>query len=109
MFDDLDRLRGNSKLLRLLEHYARPALVDREAWQDRLMSLDDADAGPMVKWHGELLAFGWIEQNSGYAANQPGEVAACYRVTNAGLKALNKVNREKGERELEDESPAAAA
>jgi hypothetical protein len=102
MFDDLDRLRGNARLLRLLDHYAQPALTNPEAWQDRLMSLDGAEPGPMVKLHGELLAFGWIEQNSGYTFNQPGVVAACYRITNAGLKALKKISREKkGETEEE--------
>lgn len=109
MFDDLDRLRGNGKLLRLLDHYAQPGLVDREAWQDRLMSLDGAEPGPMVKLHGELLAFGWIEQNSGFTTYKSGGVAACYRITTGGLRAFNKVIREKkGERELEGECQAAA-
>ncbi len=90
MFDDLDRLRANSKLLRLLDHYAQPAFLDREAWQDRLMSPNGAEPGPMVKLHGELLAFGWIEQNTGNTLNQPVGVAACYRITTAGLRALKK-------------------
>jgi hypothetical protein len=91
MFDDLDRLRGNTKLCRLLDHYAQPALENQEVWQDRLMSLDGTEAGPMVKLHGDLLAFGWIEQNSGFTANQPDGVAACYRITTAGQKALKKL------------------
>ena len=97
MFDDLDRLRSNTKLLHLLEHYAQPAVVDREAWQDRLMSLHGAEPGPMVKLHGELLAFGWIEQNTGYFADRPQGVAACYRITSMGLRALKKVSKEEPE------------
>jgi hypothetical protein len=95
MFDDLDRLRGNAKLPHLLNHYAQAGLVNPEAWQDRLMSLDGAEAGTMAKLHGELLAFGWIEQNSGFTPYQLGVVAACYRITPAGTKALKKVTREK--------------
>jgi hypothetical protein len=95
MFDDLDRLRGNARLLRLLDHYAQPALLNPEAWQDRLMSLDGAEPGPMVKLHGDLLAFGWLDQNSGFTLNQPDGVAACYRITTAGQKALKKLFREK--------------
>jgi len=110
MFDDLDRLRSNGKLLRLLDRYAQPGLVDRKAWQDRLNSLDGAEAGPMVKLHGELLAFGWIEQNSGHTPYQPGVVAACYRITTGGIKALNKIMRErKGEKESDSESQPIAA
>ena len=95
MFDDLDRLRGNAKLCRLLDHYARSVLENQAAWQDRLMSLDGAEPAPMVKLHGDLLAFGWIEQNSGFTINQPDGVAACYRITTAGQKALKKLSREK--------------
>jgi hypothetical protein len=102
MFDDLDWLRGNVKLRRLLNHYAQPTLENQEVWQDRLMSLDGAEAGPMVKLHGDLLAFGWIEQNSGFTTNQPDGVAACYRITAAGQKALNKLMREKNDQSEAD-------
>jgi hypothetical protein len=108
MFDDLDRLRGNARLLRLLDHYAQPGLVNPQAWQDRLMSLDGAQPGPMVKLHGELLAFGWLEQNSGFTLNQPDGVAACYRITTAGQKALKKLLREKQD-ESESERWSEAA
>lgn len=73
MFDDLDRLRDNEVLSALLEHYA--GFAEREAWQDRLMQLDGADRNHLVRLHGELLAFGWIEQNTGGArSTADGEV-----------------------------------
>ena len=49
------------------------AVPDREAWQDRLMQLGNAVPKDMVRWHGELLAYGWLEQNSGFVS--PGSVA----------------------------------
>ena len=108
MFDDLDRLRGNAKLHRLLDHYAQPVLENQEAWQDRLMSLDGAEPAPMVKLHGDLLAFGWIEQNSGFTINQPDGVAACYRITIAGQKALKKLMRQKKDENEPDRWSEAA-
>ena len=47
---------------------------------------------PELIWlHGQLLARGWLEQNTGATpVPRPGAVAACYRVTAAGLRALRQ-------------------
>jgi hypothetical protein len=92
MFDEIDRLRSNSFLLQLLSHYANLAAPDRLVWQDRLMAMDGVEAVEIAKLHGELIAFAWVEQNTG---NTPvirvGAVPACYRVTPSGLRALQQV------------------
>jgi hypothetical protein len=86
MFDEVNRLRSLLPLARLLANYA--AAADRGAWQDRLMELDDLPARELVSLHGELLAYGWIEQNTGVVTGgPPGVVAQCYRVTAAGVRA----------------------
>lgn len=91
MFDELNRLHEAEELRRLLAHYAQFGLADREAWQDRLMALEGAEPKELVKLHGELLACGWVEQNTGLTPlGKPGVVAACYRVTSAGLRALRQ-------------------
>ncbi len=46
------------------------------------MPLDEPLA--MTKLHGELIAFGWVEQNTG-------NVPTCYRITSSALRALRKV------------------
>ena len=91
MFDELDRLRADGKLRRLLAHYAANAEADREAWQDRIMELAGSSSDELVRLHGELLGHEWIEQNVGVlpvlrAAAMP----QCYRVTAAGLRALKR-------------------
>jgi hypothetical protein len=89
MFDDLERLREAEALFRLLAHYAGNVGEDREAWQDRLMALEGVEARALIRLHGELLAYGWIEQNSGLTPmHKPGTVACCYRPTAAGLRAF---------------------
>ena len=65
MLDDLDRLRNNPRLLQLCKHYADLGKLDREAWQNRLMEMAEVGPRDMVRLHGELIAFGWIEQNTG--------------------------------------------
>jgi hypothetical protein len=94
MFDDLDRLRESEPLRAVLAHYAEQGRDDREAWRDRLDRLDGVPPRELVRLHGELLAFGWVEQNTGVtpSAMPPGGgVPACYRVTAAGLRALRQV------------------
>jgi hypothetical protein len=89
MYDELDWLRENSDLRRLLAYYADPGAADREAWQDRLMDLQGVEARERVRLHGLLIAFGWAEQNTGHTpACRPGAVPACYRATAAGTRAL---------------------
>jgi hypothetical protein len=89
LFDELDWLRDSADLQRLLGHYAAVGATDREAWQDRLMELDGVEARELVRLHGLLIAFSWVEQNTGNTpVCRPGSVPACYRVTAAGIRAL---------------------
>jgi hypothetical protein len=107
MFDELDRLRADESLRRLLEHYADRGAVDREAWQDRVMPSDGWSASDLVRLHGELLAQEWIEQNTGILPIvRPGALPQCYRVTAAGFRALKK-SRQRDEEEAEPHSRAA--
>lgn len=91
MFDELDHLREDARLAALLTHYAECGDADREAWQDRLMALDGVPPETLVKLHGALLAFDWLEQNTGTVpASRPDTVPQCYRITAAGQRALRK-------------------
>jgi hypothetical protein len=89
MFDDLERLSANARLLQLLNHYALLGAADRTVWQDRVMQIDGLGPRDLHRLHGELIAFGWIEQNTGATpVLKAGVAAGCYRVTTQGLKAL---------------------
>jgi len=92
MFDEMDRLRTSPHLLELLSHYANHGEANREAWQRRLMQMDGADACHLTKLHGEMIAFGWVEQNTG-------EIPACYRITPAGLRAARLSQTQKADDE----------
>jgi hypothetical protein len=95
MIDELDRLRGVEELYGLLAHYAERGAPDRQAWQDRRMA-DGAEPARLTRLHGELLAFGWLEQNTGLTpAPRPGAAPACYRITPAGVRALKQVRAER--------------
>ena len=93
MFDEVEALRDSVDLQRLLDHYVGVCSADREAWQDRLMELDGVEARELVRLHGLLIAFGWLEQNTG---NVPvvrvGAVPCCYRVTAAGVRTAKLVS-----------------
>ena len=92
MLDELHVLQRNEYLSRLLAHYAEAGATDREAWQNRVMNLEGVEGQELVKLHGKLIAFDWIEQNTGAVPIlQQGPVPQCYRVTGAGLKALKMV------------------
>ena len=107
MLDELQLLKGNENLSRLLSHYASAGAADRETWQDRVMELEGADRQGLVKLHGFLLAYSWIEQNTGSVSPlQPEVVRQCYRITAAGLKAL-KMAAVKNDADAEGESVAA--
>lgn len=100
MHDDLDRLRASAELRQLLAHYSSAAEPDREVWQDRRMELEGADARELTKLHGELIASGWVEQNTGYSGGaQAGKVAGCYRATSAGIRALKVAERGQAQEE----------
>jgi hypothetical protein len=95
MFDEMERLREVRGLHRLLTHYADLAAPDWHAWQDRLLVLEGADPRDLVRWHGELLAYGWVEQNTGVIPSlKAGEAPGCYRITPAGLRALKQFRTE---------------
>jgi hypothetical protein len=92
MFNELERLRDSAGLFALLTHYAELAGPDRQAWQDRQMQQDGQEPRELTRLHGELLAYGWLEQNSGNVpVVRKEEAPACYRVTTAGLRALKQV------------------
>jgi hypothetical protein len=92
MFDELDRLREAPELHHLLSHYAELARPDRQVWLDRCMQMEGCDARRLIRFHGELLAYGWIEQNTGVVTTvREGAAPGCYRLTPAGLRALRQV------------------
>ncbi len=94
MFDDLDRLRGDDALQRLLGHYVEAGAAQAEAWQDRVMEMEGVEPKGLTRLHGELIAFGWVEQNTGQtSAVRPGVAAGCYRATRDGARALKLVQR----------------
>jgi hypothetical protein len=89
MSEELQHLREDSGLAALLTHYAEKGADDREAWHDRVMEWDGSHADALVRLHGCLLAYDWIEQNTGATpAARPGAVPQCYRATAAGRRAL---------------------
>jgi hypothetical protein len=95
MFDEHQRLRDTPELFTLLSHYADLAAPDRQAWHDRRMQLDGCESKQLTRLHGELMAYGWLEQNTGVVAvPQKGQAPGCYRVTRAGVKALEQVRSE---------------
>jgi hypothetical protein len=84
MFDELERLRDVKELFDLLTHYQQLGAADREVWQTRRAEMDGVEPRQLVKLHGELLAYGWLEQNTGLTGG-------CYRITTAGIRALKQV------------------
>jgi hypothetical protein len=104
MFDEIQRLRETPELFQLLSSYASAGVADPEAWQDRIIVLDGADPKSLTKLHGELIAFGWIDQNTGnYSIGEVGAVRNCYRVTAAGKRALKlaAMSRDRENAEME--------
>jgi hypothetical protein len=106
MFDEVDALRDSPGLQRLLDHYVEACAADRDAWQDRLMEMEGVEARELVRLHGLLIAFGWLEQNTGnVAVVRAGAVPSCYRVTAAGVRTAKIV---RGGAQDEADMPAAA-
>lgn len=106
MFDELDRLRNNPRLVELLAHYARLGEADREVWRDRLMAMDGVEAPELVKLHGELIAHRWIDQNTGIVSvAKAGEVPGCYRITAQGQKALRLAQGLESDEEANTQQP----
>lgn len=86
MFDELGRLASDQKLKDLLERYGSLGAENRELWQTRLSFIEGLDAAGLSRLYGALIAFGWIEQNTG----GPG---CSYRITAAGQRALRRVGK----------------
>ncbi len=96
LFDEMDRLAECRPLFDLLMHYASLGADDREVWQDRLPEMAGIEPRQLSKLHGELLAYGWLEQNTGMTpVLKHGLAPLCYRVTSAGLKACKQARNEK--------------
>jgi hypothetical protein len=94
MFDELQMLRDDPALAQLLDHYGQLAKPDRTLWQDRLMEMNGINGDALTRLHGELIAWGWLEQNTGNTAVlKPGGVANCYRITTQGVRALTAVRQ----------------
>jgi hypothetical protein len=88
MDDELQRLREEQGLFCLLTHYVQGNAVNPDAWQDRLMALDGVSSDALTRLHGELLAYDWIEQNTGVTEFPSGPPAPrCYRATTGGSRA----------------------
>ena len=92
MLAEFDHLRTNPHLFALLSHYAQLGTADREAWQPRLMHLEGVQPPELVKLHGELLAWGRLDQNTG-------QVPGGYRINLAGLRAIRQVETQENEDE----------
>jgi hypothetical protein len=95
MLDEVDRSRKNHHLVELLNHYTHPGAENREAWQGRLMQMEGLDTSEISKLHGELIAFGWVEQNTG-------QVPICYRATLAGSRALRLAKAHENDDDLQE-------
>jgi hypothetical protein len=83
MYDGLERLSSNPALIRLLDCYVQASAASPEVWRNRVDQLDGVEPKKLVRLHGELIAFGWIELNLG-------AVPTCYRSTAAGRRALKR-------------------
>jgi hypothetical protein len=106
VFDEPDMLKKDSPLFGLLRCYAEPGCADRETWRDRVMDLNGLTGRDLSRLHGELIALGWVEQNTG---NTPGVKAnsaiGCYRATALGLRVYRKAEREQDEGEAQEAMP----
>jgi hypothetical protein len=91
MFDEMERLRTAKELHDLLEYYQPRAGGDRHAWQDRLQEMAGVTARELARLHGELIAYGWLEQNTGVIPlPKVGAAPGSYRITTAGIRALRE-------------------
>ena len=103
MFDDSVRLRENPQLVSLLSHYAQQGAEDRATWRNRLMEMDGGEPKQLTAFHGELIAFDWIEQNTGQASALNGVISSCYRITLHGLREYGRLQGV----EINEKSPEA--
>ncbi|MGE3807710.1 MAG: hypothetical protein AB7K24_23860 [Gemmataceae bacterium] len=92
MFDEMNLLRENEPLQRLLGHYVALDHATPEAWHTRLTELAEIGADALVELHGHLLAHGWLAMN--LQADAGG-----YRVTTNGARALRRAQAPAGDEE----------
>jgi hypothetical protein len=61
--------------------------------------LSEVEPSKLVKLHGLLIAFGWVDQNMGNTpVGRPGTVVSgYYRVTEGGLRVIKVTQTEQGE------------
>jgi hypothetical protein len=97
MLDDSLRLQENPHLLSLLSHYAQQGAEDRATWRSRLMEMAGVEPKQLTALHGELIAFDWIEQNTGQTHS------SCYRITLHGLREYGRLQGV----EINEKSPEA--
>jgi hypothetical protein len=65
MFDELELLQDTPAMQHVLAWYVDRAARDPEAWRERQMHVEGVEPHDLVRWHGELLAIGWVELNVG--------------------------------------------
>jgi hypothetical protein len=57
------------------------------------MQIDGVAPKQLSVLHGQLIAFDWIEQNTGQAIARPeGTVSSCYRITVTGLREYRRIH-----------------
>ena len=89
--DEVGLLLANEQLFRLLDQYWVKTDKDRTAWADRVMTWDDSTPADLTRWHGALLAVGWVEMNLAPTARISADgVPDCYRLTPSGRQALDR-------------------
>ena len=70
-----------------------------------MMHMEGVEAKQLSVLHGELIAFDWIEQNTGQAsALMDGVLANCYRITLNGLREYGRFHGVK----IEEKAPETA-
>jgi hypothetical protein len=95
MLDEVEKLRNSEALLDLLGHYVTLGKEDRQIWHDRLMEHNGAQGRDLARQYGELIAHGWLEQNTGITpVLEKDRFAACYRVTSAGQRVHKQLMKE---------------
>jgi hypothetical protein len=104
VLDEPNALKKDSPLYALLRSYAEPGLLNRDAWQDRVMELEGLSGRDLSRLHGELIALGWIEQNTGITPSvRANSALGCYRVTSIGLRVYRHVEREEDQDETQEQ------
>jgi hypothetical protein len=95
MWNELERLKEMEVLQDLLGYYVNLGKEDRQIWHDRLHDFAGREGRDLVRLYGELIAHGWLEQNTGFTpVLEKGRFASCYRVTSAGQRVFKQVQRE---------------